>query len=187
MADLGSLVVKLSAETSEFREDLGRTARLLDRHANDMKASMQQVASVAKTTFAVVIGATSVAALRDFVTHTLEAAAALQGLSEQTGASAVALSGFAPVATISGTAMEAIGVSLAKLSKGLAGLDDGFDASGQRAMVAMVGPLGAGVGQCRCIVWHSPVGAAFAMVDARLQLSYGGGDVDLASRASTRR
>jgi len=124
MADLGSLVVKLSAETAEFREDLGRTARLLDRHANDMKASMQQVASVAKTTFAVVIGATSVAALRDFVTHTLEAAAALQGLSEQTGASAAALSGFAPVATISGTAMEAIGASLAKLSKGLAGVDD---------------------------------------------------------------
>ena len=124
MADLGSLVVKLSAETSEFREDLGRTARLLDRHANDMKASMQQVASVAKTTFAVVIGATSVAALRDFVTHTLEAASALQGLSEQTGASAAALSGFAPVATISGTAMEAIGASLAKLSKGLAGVDD---------------------------------------------------------------
>ena len=124
MADLGSLVVKLSAETSEFREDLGRTARLLDRHANDMKSSMQQVASVAKTVFAVVIGTTSVAALRDFVTHTLEAAAALQSLSEQTGASAAALSGFAPVATISGTAMEAIGASLAKLSKGLAGVDD---------------------------------------------------------------
>lgn len=124
MADLGSLVVKLSAETSEFREDLGRTARLLDRHANDMKASMQQVASVAKTAFAVVIGATSVAALRDFVTHTLDAAAALQGLSEQTGASAAALSGFAPVATISGTAMEAIGANLTKLSKGLAGVDD---------------------------------------------------------------
>ena len=124
MADLGSLVVKLSAETSEFREDLGRTARLLDRHASDMKASMQQVAGVAKTAFALVIGATSVAALRDFVTHTVEAAAALQGLSEQTGASAAALSGFAPVATLSGTAIEAIGSNLAKLSKGLAGVDD---------------------------------------------------------------
>jgi len=56
MADLGSLVVKLSAETSEFRADLGRTARLLDRHANDMKTSLQQVATVAKTAFAVAIG-----------------------------------------------------------------------------------------------------------------------------------
>ena len=124
MADLGSLVVKLSAETSEFRADLGRTARLLDRHANDMKTSLQQVSSIARTTFAVAIGATSVAALRDFVSQTIEAAAALQGLSEQTGASAAALSGFAPVATISGTAMEAIGGNLAKLSKGLAGVDD---------------------------------------------------------------
>ena len=124
MADLGSLVVKLSAETSEFRADLGRTARLLDRHANDMKTSLQQVSSIARTTFAVAIGATSVAALRDFVSQTIEAAAALQGFSEQTGASAAALSGFAPVATISGTAMEAIGGNLAKLSKGLAGVDD---------------------------------------------------------------
>ena len=124
MADIGSLVVKLAAETSEFQADLGRSARVLDKHASEMKASLQQVASVAKTAFAVVIGGASVAALRDFVTHTLEASAALQGLSEQTGASAAALSGFAPVATISGTAMEAIGASLAKLSKGLAGVDD---------------------------------------------------------------
>ncbi|MFZ2738094.1 MAG: phage tail tape measure C-terminal domain-containing protein [Burkholderiaceae bacterium] len=124
MADIGSLIVKLSAETSEFRSDLGRSARLLDKHASEMKASLQSMASVAKTAFAVAIGATSVVALRDFVTKTLEASAALQNLSEQTGASAVVLSGFAPVATISGTAMEAIGASLAKFSKGLAGVDD---------------------------------------------------------------
>jgi len=124
MADIGSLVIKLAADTAEFQADLGRSARLLDKHASDMKASLQQVASVARTAFAVVIGTTSVAALRDLVAQTLETSAALQGLAEQTGASASALSGFAPVATISGTAMDAIGASLAKLSKGLAGVDD---------------------------------------------------------------
>ena len=124
MADIGSLVIKLAADTAEFQADLGRSARLLDKHASDMKASLQQVAGVARTAFAVVIGTTSVAALRDFVTQTLETSAALQGLAEQTGASATALSGFAPVATISGTALDAIGGSLAKLSKGLAGVDD---------------------------------------------------------------
>ena len=124
MADIGSLVIKLAADTAEFQADLGRSARLLDKHALDMKASLQQVAGVARTAFAVVIGTTSVAALRDFVVQTLETSAALQGLAEQTGASAMALSGFAPVATISGTAMDAIGGSLAKLSKGLAGVDD---------------------------------------------------------------
>ena len=135
MADIGSLVVKLAAETSEFQADLGRSARMLDKHANEMKASLQQVASVAKTAFAVVIGATSVAALRDFVTQTLEASAALQDLAEQTGASAAALSGFAPVATISGTAMDAIGGRLAKLSKGLAGVDD--ETAGALNLVAL--------------------------------------------------
>ena len=40
MADLGSLVVKLSAETSEFREDLGRTARLLATEVLDASLTL---------------------------------------------------------------------------------------------------------------------------------------------------
>jgi len=124
MADIGSLVVKLAAETSEFQADLGRSARMLDKHANEMKASLQQVASVAKTAFAVVIGATSVAALRDFVARTIESAAALQDLAEQSGSIANALAGIVPVATISGASIESVGGSLVKLAKGLAGVDD---------------------------------------------------------------
>jgi hypothetical protein len=50
-----------------------------------MKASMQQVATVAKTAFAVAVGAASVGALRDFIDRTIEATAALQQMSEQTG------------------------------------------------------------------------------------------------------
>ena len=124
MADIGSLVIKLAAETADFREDLGKSALLLERHAESMRGSLEKVAEVAKTTFAIAIGVESVGALKELVAHTLETVAALQDLAEQTGASATALSGFAPVATISGVAMEQIGVGLTKLSKGLAGVDD---------------------------------------------------------------
>lgn len=124
MADIGSLVVKLAAETAEFQADLGKSARLLDKHANEMKASLQSVANVAKSAFALAVGVTSVAAIKEFVLQTLEAAAALQGLSEQTGASVEALSGFQAVATISHNTLENIGGSLAKLAKGMAGVDD---------------------------------------------------------------
>ena len=124
MADIGSLVVKLAAETAEFQADLGKSARLLDKHANEMKASLQSVANVAKSAFALAVGVTSVTAIKEFVFQTMEAAAALQGLSEQTGASVEALSGFQAVATISHTTLENIGGSLAKLAKGMAGVDD---------------------------------------------------------------
>lgn len=124
MADIGSLVVKLAAETADFREDLGKSARLLEKHADGMRSSLERVAEVAKTTFAIAVGVESVGALKELISHTLETVAALQDFAEQTGASAVALSGFAPVATISGVAMEQISVGLTKLSKGLAGVDD---------------------------------------------------------------
>ena len=58
MADIGSLVVKLAAETAEFQADLGKSARLLDKHANEMKASLQSVANVAKSAFAIAVGVT---------------------------------------------------------------------------------------------------------------------------------
>ena len=124
MADIGSLVVKLAAETADFREDLGKSARLLEKHADGMRSSLERVADVAKTTFAIAVGVESVGALKELIAHTLETVAALQDFAEQTGASAVALSGFAPVATISGVAMEQISVGLTKLSKGLAGVND---------------------------------------------------------------
>jgi len=43
MADIGSLVVKLAAETAEFREDLGKSARLLEKHADGMRSSLERV------------------------------------------------------------------------------------------------------------------------------------------------
>ena len=124
MSDLGSLVIKLSAETAQFRSDLGKSAHLLSKTANDMKASMERLSGVAQKTFALAIGVTSVAAIKDFVVQTIDAAASLQGLAEQAGASAQSLSGFAPVATISGTSLQSLSMGMFKLSKAMAGMDD---------------------------------------------------------------
>ena len=44
MADIGSLVIKLAAETADFREDLGKSALLLERHAESMRGSLEKVA-----------------------------------------------------------------------------------------------------------------------------------------------
>ena len=65
MADIGSLVVKLAAETADFREDLGKSARLLEKHADGMRSSLERVAEVAKTTFAIAVGVESVGALKE--------------------------------------------------------------------------------------------------------------------------
>lgn len=124
MADIGSLVVKLAAETAEFQADLGRTTRMLEHQSQQMQASMQRLANFAKGAFAAAIGVVSVQAVRDFTMQALEATAAINELAEKTGASVEALSGFAPVATISGQSLEDISGSLTKLAKGLAGADE---------------------------------------------------------------
>jgi hypothetical protein len=120
VSDLGSLVIKLSAETAQFRSDLGKSAHLLDKTANEMKTSMERLSSMAHKTFALAIGVTSVVAIKDLVVQTIEAAASLQGLAEQAGASAEALSGFAPVAMISGTSLQSLSMGMFKLSKAMA-------------------------------------------------------------------
>jgi lambda family phage tail tape measure protein len=124
VSDLGSLVIKLSAETAQFRSDLGKSAHLLDKTANEMKTSMERLSSMAHKTFALAIGVTSVVAIKDLVVQTIEAAASLQGLAEQAGASAEALSGFAPVAMISGTSLQSLSMGMFKLSKAMADMGD---------------------------------------------------------------
>jgi lambda family phage tail tape measure protein len=124
VSDLGSLVIKLSAETAQFRSDLGKSAHLLSKTVNDMRSSMERLSGVAQKTFALAIGVTSVAAIKDFVVQTIDAAASLQGLAEQAGASAEALSGFAPVAMISGTSLQSLSMGMFKLSKAMADMGD---------------------------------------------------------------
>ncbi|TXH06677.1 MAG: hypothetical protein E6R09_01085 [Rhodocyclaceae bacterium] len=124
MADIGSLVVKLAAETSEFQADMGRAARTLESQVEGMRRSMLSFQNVAKTAFGVVIGVESVQALVSLAKSTIEAVSNLDDLAEKTGASVEALSALAPVAKLSGVGIDQVSEGLVKLSRGLAGADD---------------------------------------------------------------
>lgn len=138
MADIGSLVVKLAAETAEFRADLGKSAQELSKRSREMTASLERVANFAKGGFAIALGVAAVAAvgkaassMGGLVTSAIDAASALQGLSEQTGASVESLAKFAPIATISGTSMQTVADTVARLSRGMAGFDQETAAASQ--------------------------------------------------------
>ena len=124
MADIGSLVVKLAAETSQFQEDMGRASRTVTSKVEEMRASMLSMESVAKRTFAVVVGVESVGALAELAKKTMEAAAGLKDLSEKTGSSVEALSAMAPVAKLSGLGVDGMAEGMVKLARGMAGAED---------------------------------------------------------------
>ena len=124
MADIGSLVVKLAAETSQFQEDMGKATRTVTSKVEEMRASMLSMESVAKRTFAVVIGVESVGALAELAKATIGAAAGLKDLSEKTGASVEAISAMAPVAKLSGLGLDGMAEGMIKLARGMAGAED---------------------------------------------------------------
>ncbi len=76
------------------------------------------------------------AALTNLVTGTIQWAAAMDDLSEKTGASVENLSGLAKVASISGQSIETVEQGLIRLSKALAGADDDAKGAG-RALEAL--------------------------------------------------
>lgn len=133
MSALGRLVASVVLDTAEFtggsdkaQFEAAKMATTVDRHLRGME-------SRAKATMAG-IGATlaagfSVAVLDQMVKETVKAAAALDDMSEKTGATVETLSGMVEVAKIGGHEIGLLEASMTKLAKGGEG--------SQRALTAL--------------------------------------------------
>lgn len=114
--DIGSLVITMSADMAELK-----------RGMNDAKTSvgsaMEHInGAIDKTVIALgALGfATSMGSIKDMMMSTIEAAAALNDLSQKTGVTVESLSGLKSAAKLSGTSIDDVASGLVKLSKSMA-------------------------------------------------------------------
>ena len=92
MAGLRELVLKLSANTVEFRKDMGAAVRDVALFSSQITRSMKS-ANVALTGFAAAaVGALSIGALVSEVNRVTESLNTLQDMAEKTGSSVENLS-----------------------------------------------------------------------------------------------
>lgn len=108
MANLAELVVALTADASKYKEGLNTAQSQLKDFQKYVTGAVGDIAAA----FGVVL---TVDKLIEFTEQTIEAAAALEHLSQETGASVEALSQLQGAAKISG--IDDLGLSLARLSK----------------------------------------------------------------------
>ncbi len=121
MAGLRELVLKLSANTVSFRQDIGAAIRQVDLFSAQVSRSMKS-ANAAFIGFAA--GAVSIAGLSAAFAHAVDAMAELDDMAQQTGSSVENLSRIAKVAQVFGQDMGAVNAALVRFSRGLAGVDE---------------------------------------------------------------
>lgn len=124
MAGLRELVLKLSANTVEFRKDLGSAVRDVGLFSAQMTRSMKS-ANAALTSFAVAAaGALSIGALVAEVNRVVEALNNLDDMAQKTGSSVENLSRLSKVVTAFGGDFQSVNLALNNLAKGMTGVDE---------------------------------------------------------------
>lgn len=125
MANLGSLIVELSANTAKLQSDLGKAAAIAEARAREIDKSFNVVKTgLASIGIGFAVGATF-DAIKSKIEGVITSAAGLQQLSERTGATVEALSGLVGIAKLSGTDTEALATGLQKLSKSMIDAENG--------------------------------------------------------------
>jgi hypothetical protein len=131
MAALRELVLKLSANTVEFRRDLSTAVRSVNDLSSQMERSFQTAKNALVGFAAAVASVASLDALAEGIRHTAEALADLDDMSQKTGSSVENLSRLAKVAHAFGGDAAAVNVALNNLARGMAGADEESDKTRQ--------------------------------------------------------
>jgi len=112
-SSLGSLVVSLTAETAQFRSDMGKAAYTAEKNFNSIKGSAQSLAASLGIYF-------SASMFMGWIKSSIDAADAMYTMSQKVGIATDTLSKLAYGAKLSEVGTEELGVSLGKLNKNIA-------------------------------------------------------------------
>lgn len=125
MADIGTLVVKMAADSAQMRSELDRVKGKLKETDGGVSAL-----SGAFKNLGGIVGTFSMAAV---VTQALQAASALNDTAVKTGLSIDALQRLQFAATLSGGSLEGVSGAVARMQKALVGAEEG----GKEAVAAL--------------------------------------------------
>lgn len=118
--DIGSLVITMSADMAELKKGM-------DDAKTSVGSAMEHInGAIDKTVLALgALGfATSIGSIKDMMMSTIDAAAALNDLSQKTNVSVDSLSGLKSAAKLSGTSIDDVANGLVKLSKSMGDAED---------------------------------------------------------------
>lgn len=121
MADIGTLVVKMAAETAQLRAELDKVkkdTRDTGLSFNALGISLKQLGGL--------VGAVS---FQQVVSQAIQAASALNDISVQTGISIQALQSLQLAATVSGSSLESVAGAVAKMQNNLISAGEGSAAA----------------------------------------------------------
>ena len=121
MAGLRELVLKLSANTVSFRQDIGAAVKQVDLFASHVTRSMKS-ANGALVGFAA--GAVSIYALKSSFDAVVDSLANLDDMAQKTGSSVENLGRLSKVAKVFGVEMESVDKALTELARGMTGVNE---------------------------------------------------------------
>lgn len=127
MSTLDTLVIELVANTARLQGDMNKATGIV---ADSMR-KVEGAVNLAKTAFAALGGAATLAGLVGMVKGSIDAAEALHDLSIQTGASVEALSAMAEVGKYTDTSVQTIAGAMNKLAKNMAVANEESKGTGQ--------------------------------------------------------
>lgn len=125
---LGSLVVSLEAGVAQFQADMGKAVYLVEQAGQRMdQATGRALGNLNANLLKVAAGVAAIASIdmvKQLVTDSIAATAALDDMAERTGASVEQLSKMADVAKIGGHQLDVVEAAAGRLVKGLSVVDD---------------------------------------------------------------